>query len=120
MTTARKKAPEKKRSLFAELEQAMGDVKAHRKGRLTLRERTVHPLALPKVDGDFIVETREARGMSRAVFAMKLGLNPRSLEGWEQGKSEPPAPVAALILLAAKFPDTIERLASLEQIAPRE
>jgi len=47
-------------------------------------------------------------------------MDPRSLEGWEQGKSEPPAPVAALILLAAKFPDTIERLASLEQIAPRE
>lgn len=117
MTATRKKAADKKRSLFAELEQAMGDVKAHREGRVTLREHTVRPLALPHVDGDFIVETREARGMSRAVFAMKLGLNARSLEGWEQGKSEPPAPVAALILLAAKFPDTFDRLASLEQVS---
>lgn len=108
-----------KRSLFAELEQAMGDVKAHREGVLTLREHTVRPLHLPKVDGEFIVETREARGMSRAVFAMKLGLNPRSLEGWKQGKTEPPGPVAALILLAEKFPDMFDRLASLEQIAPR-
>ena len=118
MTTAKKKMPAKKRSLFAELEQALGDVKAHGDGRLTLREHTVRPLHLPKVDGDFIVETREARGMSRAVFAMKLGLSPRSLEGWEQGKTEPPGPGAALILLAAKFPDMFDRLASLEQVAP--
>ncbi len=115
MTEPKRKKPKEKRSLLAELEQAMGDVRAHREGRLTLREHVVRPLHLPKVDGHFIVETREAKGMSRAVFAMKLGLSPRSLEGWEQGKTTPPAPVAALILLAAKFPDMFERLASLEQ-----
>jgi putative transcriptional regulator len=117
MTSARKKAVAGKRSLFAELEQALGEVKAHREGTLTLREGTVRPLALPKVDGAFITKTRKARGMSRPVFAMKLGLSPRSLEGWEHDKSQPPAPVVALILLAAKFPDTFDRLASLEQVA---
>lgn len=116
MTAARKKPAAGKRSLFAELEQALGEVKAHREGTLTLREGTVRPLALPTVNGAFITKTRKARRMSRAVFAMKLGLSPRSLEGWEQDKSEPPAAVVALILLAAKFPDTFERLASLEQV----
>lgn len=115
---ARKKKPTPgKRSLLSELAQAMGDVKAHREGTLTLREGTVRALALPEVDGAFIAKTRKARRMSRAVFAMKLGLSPRSLEGWEQDKSDPPAPVVALILLAAKFPDTFERLASLEQVS---
>lgn len=118
MTTARKKPlTSGKRSVFAELEEALEDVKAHREGTMTLREGTVRPLELPKIDGAFITKTRKARGMSRPVFAMKLGLSPRSLEGWEQDKSTPPAPVVALILLAAKFPDTFERLASLEQVA---
>ena len=105
----------KKRSLFAELEDGMIAVKAHREGKITLREHTIRPLVLPTVDGSFIQKVRNARGLSRAAFAHKLGLSPRSLERWEQELSPTPAPVAALILMAAKYPDTFDRLAALEQ-----
>jgi len=37
----------------------------------------------------------------------------RTLEGWEQGRSKPPPSATALILMARKYPDTFERLASL-------
>ena len=37
----------------------------------------------------------------------------RTVEGWEQGRSSPPDTAAALILMAEKYPDTFERLASL-------
>ena len=107
----------KGRSLFAELEEGMLALKAHREGKLTLREHTVRPLVLPTVDGPFIQKVRDARGLSRAAFAHKLGLSPRALERWEQGLGAPPAPVAALILMAARYPDTFDRLAALEQPA---
>jgi putative transcriptional regulator len=113
-----KKRSEKKRSLFAEIEEGMLALKAHREGKITLREHTVRPLVLPTIDGSFIQKVRDARGLSRAAFAHKLGLSPRSLERWEQELSAPPAPVAALILMAAKYPDTFDRLAALEQPTP--
>ena len=102
----------KKRSLLAELEEGFRALRDHREGRITLREFPA-PLVLPPIDGDFIVKAREARGMSRPVFANRLGISPRSLERWEQGLSAPPSSVATLILLVAKYPDTLDRLASL-------
>lgn len=34
--------------------------------------------------------------MSRQVFAYKIGVNPRTLERWEQGRSKPNEQAAAL------------------------
>jgi DNA-binding transcriptional regulator YiaG len=58
---------------------------AHRKGLITLRSHHVPTLTLPAVDERVIRTTREKLHMSRAAFARRLGVNPRTLERWEQG-----------------------------------
>jgi putative transcriptional regulator len=63
-------------------------------------------------------ETRESLHMSRQVFALKLGVNPRTLERWEQGRSKPNEQAAALFWLVRKYADTLERLESLSLCAP--
>src|SRR5262245_59561140 len=89
------------------------EMREHREGRLTLRTHHVDPIALPTLGPDVVRETREALHMSRQVFAFKLGVNPRTLERWEQGRSKPNEQAAALIWLVRKYPDTLERLESL-------
>ena len=49
--------------------------------------------------------------MSRALFAVYLRTNVRTLENWEQGRAKPNAQAALLINLVKLFPDTVERLA---------
>jgi putative transcriptional regulator len=88
-------------------------MREHRKGRLTLRSHRVEPIALPRLQPKVVRETREALNMSRKVFAFKLGVNPRTLERWEQGRSRPNDQAAALIWLVRRYPDTLERLESL-------
>jgi putative transcriptional regulator len=88
----------------------------HREGRLTLRTH-LEPIALPVLAPDIVRETREALKMSRQVFAFKLGISPRTLERWEQGRSKPNEQAAALIWLVRKYPDTLERLESLSASA---
>jgi putative transcriptional regulator len=51
--------------------------------------------------------------MSRQAFAFRLGVNPRTLERWEQGRSKPNDQAAALILLVSNYPDTLDRLEAL-------
>jgi putative transcriptional regulator len=102
-----------KRSLFRELMSGVEAMREHREGRLTLRTHQVEPIALPTLGPDVVRETREALHMSRQVFAFKLGVNPRTLERWEQGRSKPNEQAAALIWLVRKYPDTLERLESL-------
>lgn len=103
----------KKRSLFRELMSGVQAMRDHREGRLTLRTHQVEPIAVPAVDPDFVRETREGLHMSRQVFAFKIGVNPRTLERWEQGRSKPNEQASALIRLVRKYPDTLERLESL-------
>ncbi len=102
-----------KRSLFRELMSGVEAMRESRQGRLTLRTHRVEPITLPTLEPGVVRETREALHMSRQVFAFKLGVNPRTLERWEQGRSRPNEQAAALIWLVRKYPDTLDRLESL-------
>ncbi|HEV3456385.1 MAG TPA: helix-turn-helix domain-containing protein [Thermoanaerobaculia bacterium] len=106
-------ARSEERSLFRELTSGVKAMRQHREGLLTLRTHEVVPIALPPLNPRLVRETREALHMSRQVFALKLGVNPRTLERWEQGRSKPNEQAAALIWLVRKYPDTLERLESL-------
>ena len=103
----------RRRGLFRELMSGVSAMREHREGRLTLRTHRVEPIALPPLKPKQVRETREALQMSRQVFAFKLGVNPRTLERWEQGRSKPNDQAVALIWLVRKYPDTLDRLESL-------
>ncbi len=67
----------------------------------------------PKIDADLIRDTRERLNLSRSVFAMRLRVQRRTLEKWEQGKTIPNDQAAALILMVRKYPDTFNHLADI-------
>ena len=106
-------AKAKKREVFGELMDGVRAMRAHRDRQITLRSHHVPALSLPEVDERVIRTTRERLHMSRAAFARRLGVNPRTLERWEQGRSKPNDQAAALILLVRKYPDTLKRLEML-------
>ena len=103
----------KKRNLFGELMEGVSAMQAHREGRITVRSHHVERLALPRIDQKIIRSTREGLRMSRPAFAYRIGVNPRTLERWEQGRSKPNDQAAALILLVRKYPDMLKRLQQL-------
>ncbi len=115
MTKTRRGRP--RRKLFGEMMAGVEAMRDHREGRVTLRTHHVEPIVLPELPPQVVRETREALRMSRQVFALKLGVNPRTLERWEQGRSKPNEQAAALIWLVRKYPDTLERLESLSASA---
>lgn len=99
-----------KRRLFTELKQSIKEIQAHRAGKITLRTYTLTKRPLPKLDANFIRQTREELQMSRSIFALKLRVSLRTLEKWEQGATVPNDQAIALILLVHKYPDTLKRL----------
>jgi putative transcriptional regulator len=102
-----------KRNLFKELEQGIREMKAHKKGKISLRSHAFERKPQPKIDAALIRDTREQLNLSRAVFAMRLRVQLRTLEKWEQGATIPNDQAAALILMARKYPDTFNRLANI-------
>jgi putative transcriptional regulator len=103
----------KKRKLFDELMEGVSAMRGYREGRITLRSHRVERLSLPRIDEKIIRSTRERLRMSRQAFAYRIGVNPRTLERWEQGRSKPNDQAAALILLVRKYPDMLKRLQDL-------
>jgi putative transcriptional regulator len=110
-------AKAKKRNVFGELTEGVRAMRAYREGRITLRSHHIPALSLPAVSEGVIRTTRERLHMSRAAFAHRLGVNPRTLERWEQGRSKPNDQAAALILLVRKYPDTLDRLERLAAVS---
>jgi len=102
-----------KRNLFEELKQGIDEIDAHKHGKITLRTHRFEQHPLPKVDAALIRDTRERLHLSRAVFALRLRVQLRTLEKWEQGATVPNDQAAVLILMARKYPDTFKRLAEI-------
>lgn len=102
-----------KRDLFAELMQGVQEMAEQRQGKITLREVTAKSKPAPQVTAQEIVNLRQKLHLSQSVFAQRLRLNPETLKNWEQSKSKPNGQAVVLIKLVEKYPDMIERLATV-------
>ena len=102
-----------KRDVFTEITEGMTAVAENRQGKRTLRTHAVEFRPVPKMTPKELIRVRENLNMSRALFAVYLRTNVRTLENWEQGRAKPNAQAALLIKLVKRFPDTVKRLATV-------
>lgn len=108
-----KAAFDARRDLFAELSEGMAALAEARQGKRTLRTHAVEYKPAPKVTPKELVRVRENLKISRALFAVYLRTNVRTLENSEQGRARPNAQAALLINLVKRYPDTVQRLATI-------
>lgn len=112
-TTKSTRARTAKRDLFKELSEGMDALAESRQGKRTLRTHALVYKPAPKVTPEELVRVRRHLKISRALFAVYLRTNVRTLENWEQGRAKPNAQAALLINLVKRFPDTVDRLAAI-------
>lgn len=111
MSTTPKAPPN--RDVFQELIEGMTALAEARQGKRTLRTHAVSVKAAPLVTPRELIAVRRRLKLSRALFAACLRTNVRTLENWEQGRARPNAQAALLINLVKRYPDTVQRLASI-------
>jgi len=78
-------------------QEALDGVKAIKSGK-----GKRHVVMLPDVHA-----IRESMNLSQSAFAAMLGVSPRTLQDWEQGRRKPSGPALSLLKVAAKRPDAI-------------
>jgi putative transcriptional regulator len=52
-------------------------------------------------------EIRSNMGLSQSAFAALLGVSPRTLQDWEQGRRAPKGPAKSLLRVADKHPEAL-------------
>jgi putative transcriptional regulator len=63
-----------------------------------------------KVELPAAAEARASSGLSQQEFAALLGVSPRTLQDWEQGRREPTGAARTLLKVAAKYPKVLREL----------
>ena len=97
-------AKSKHTPLGKELISAMGEAVAHARGEIALPTRIVH------VPDDIDVRAiRASFGLTREKFAARFGLDPRTLQEWEQRRRRPDRATRILLRVIEKEPDAVER-----------
>jgi putative transcriptional regulator len=59
-----------------------------------------------------VAEVRANAGLSQKRFAELLGVSPRTLQQWEQGRREPAGAAKTLLRVAEQHPEVLRELAA--------
>ena len=79
-----------------ELIQAAREMKANRRARVT--------------QVNDVMITRQKLGLSQAAFARMLGISPRTIQEWEQGRRNPQGAAQSLLRIAQAKPDIVREV----------
>jgi DNA-binding transcriptional regulator YiaG len=79
---------------------------------VTRRDGTVEKDELIPADRSLVAEARAKTGLSQEKFAALLGISPRTLRDWEQGRRSPSGAAQTLLRIAAKHPEILKELAA--------
>ena len=79
-----------------ELIQAAREVKANQRARVT--------------QVNDVMITRQKLGLSQAAFARLLGISPRTIQEWEQGRRNPQGAALSLLRIAQAKPDIVREV----------
>jgi putative transcriptional regulator len=89
---------------FNQLVKGVREMKRHIAGKLVRGAKTTE---LPATD---VRSIREAAKISQSQFAKLIGVNLRTLQNWEQQRTQPSGPAKALLKIVAMNPKAIEAL----------
>ena len=89
---------------FDKLVNGVREMKRHMAGESVRGARTTE---LPAPD---VRTIREAAKISQSQFAKLIGVNLRTLQNWEQQRTQPTGPARALLKIVASNPRAIEAL----------
>jgi len=90
---------------FDQLVKGVREMKRHMAGKAVRGVRTTTEMPAPDVR-----TIREAAKVSQSQFAKLIGVNLRTLQNWEQHRTQPTGPARALLKIVASNPKAIEAL----------
>ena len=83
---------------FEQLVKGINEMKRHMAGRRVRGARTT------RLDAPDVQAIRKAANISQSQFARLIGVNLRTLQNWEQGRTRPTGPARALLKIVASNP----------------
>jgi len=91
----------------SEIEELQSDLLESAKQMKSGKAARVTQIQVPQA-----AEARSRTGLSQPAFARLLGVSPRTLQDWEQGRREPTGAAKTLLRVAVSDPEVLLKLQS--------
>jgi len=86
------------RNIGQEILEGIKEIKRFKKGEIKLRARTLNEPSPTKT-------IRKRLKLSQSAFAGLMGVSPRTIQDWEQGRRNPQGPAKSLLRVAEQHPE---------------
>jgi putative transcriptional regulator len=86
------------RNIGQEILEGIEEIKRFKKGEIKLNTRTLNEPSPAKA-------IREKLKLSQSAFAGLMGVSPRTIQDWEQGRRKPQGPAKSLLRVAEQHPE---------------
>jgi len=86
------------RNIGHEILEGIKEIKRFKKGEITLNARTLNEPSPTKT-------IRKRLKLSQSAFASLMGVSPRTIQDWEQGRRKPQGPARSLLRIAEQHPE---------------
>jgi putative transcriptional regulator len=86
------------RNIGHEIVEGIKEIKRFKKGEISLNTRSLNEPSPAKT-------IRKKLKLSQSAFAGLMGVSPRTIQDWEQGRREPQGPAKSLLRIAEQHPE---------------
>lgn len=86
------------RNIGQEILEGIKEIKRFKKGDIELRTWNLNEPSPPKI-------IRKKLKLSQSAFASLMGVSPRTIQDWEQGRRRPQGPAKSLLRIAEQHPE---------------
>ncbi len=86
------------RNIGQEILEGIKEIKRFKKGKVELKTRNLNE---PSPAGII----RKKLRLSQSAFASLMGVSPRTIQDWEQGRRKPQGPAKSLLRIAEQHPE---------------
>jgi putative transcriptional regulator len=96
-------------NVYESIMQGLAETANYQQGKITARKMklTIKPVATFNTDD--IKQIRQKTGLSQVVFADSLGVSPKTVEAWENGRNKPEGASRRLLEIVRDDPDFLNR-----------
>jgi len=88
--------------------EALTEARAHAQGKITLKTVKCKVPQVKVFAPQEVKSIRNDLGFSQTMFALILGVSPKTIEAWESGKNSPNGTSSRLLEIIQKAPDTLQ------------
>ena len=91
------------RDIGQEIFEGIKEIKNHKRGKIKLK---THALTEPSPPS----KIRQKLKLSQSAFASLMGVSPRTIQDWEQGRRKPQGPAKSLLRIAEQHPEVFTEI----------